>query len=89
LAYEDRRLLKRIDPGTSTPAVEVLLTRVTPLCRGYTLLGAGGGGFLLLAARDEAAAERVRSELTALPGAPGARFFEFTIDDQGLSVSVL
>ncbi|MBV9125939.1 MAG: hypothetical protein JO112_21520 [Planctomycetes bacterium] len=82
-------LKKRLDPGATTPAIEVLLQRVAPLCLGGTLLGAGGGGFLLLATRSEEAAHRLRGELTAAPPARGARFFDFAIDHQGLSVSVL
>src|SRR5207249_4928484 len=52
-------LKKRIDAGATTPAVEALVARVGGDCLGYTLLGAGGGGFLLMVARDTAAARRI------------------------------
>jgi hypothetical protein len=40
-------------------------------------------------ARDAAAAERVRRALEAAPPNPAARFFDFAIDPQGLSVTAL
>jgi galactokinase/mevalonate kinase-like predicted kinase len=80
-------LKKRIDSGATTPAVEELIARVDEACLGYTLLGAGGGGFLLMVARDAAAASRIREELGSAPSPAGARFFGFAIDDRGLEVS--
>lgn len=82
-------LKKQIDPQSTNPRIEQLLQRVQPDCLGYTLLGAGGGGFLLLAARDELAASRIRVDLDRKPCAAGARFFDFEIDDKGLHVTVL
>jgi fucokinase len=82
-------LKKRVDPGATTPVIEELLARVGSWCSGCTLLGAGGGGFLLLVSRSKDATQRIRVELTARPTAAGARFFEFAIDEQGLSVCVL
>jgi fucokinase len=82
-------LKKRIDPGSTNEAIERLTARVSPWSAGHVLLGAGGGGFLLVLARDETAAQRLRTDLTVWPSSPGARFFEFQIDDQGLNVSVL
>jgi fucokinase len=82
-------LKKRIDPGSTNEAIERLTARVAPWSSGHVLLGAGGGGFLLILARDETAAQRLRTDLTVWPSSPGARFFEFQIDDQGLNVSVL
>lgn len=76
-------------PGSTNPRVEALLPRVQQDCLGYTLLGAGGGGFLLLAARDEQAANRIRVDLEREPYATGARFFDFEVDDKGLHVTVL
>ena len=82
-------LKKRIDPGSTNDAIERLTARVAPWSSGHVLLGAGGGGFLLILARDETAAQRLRTDLTVWPSSPGARFFDFQIDDQGLNVSVL
>jgi galactokinase/mevalonate kinase-like predicted kinase len=56
---------------------------------GYSLLGAGGGGFALLIAKDESAAARVRRMLEHAPPSPTARFYDFAIDSKGLGVSRL
>jgi galactokinase/mevalonate kinase-like predicted kinase len=81
-------LKKRIDSGATTPAVESIVASVDRECLGHTLLGAGGGGFLLMVARDDAAARQIREELNSRPAAPGARFCDFAIDKQGLQVRV-
>ena len=51
--------------------------------------GAGGGGFILLVAKDAAAARKIRDYLSANPPNPLARFFEFDVDQTGLKVTVL
>ena len=38
---------KRLDAGTEPPAVAALCQRVTDLCSGYKLPGAGGGGYFI------------------------------------------
>ena len=53
-------LKKRIDPGSTNDAIERLTARVAPWSSGHVLLGAGGGGFLLILAHDETAAQRLR-----------------------------
>jgi galactokinase/mevalonate kinase-like predicted kinase len=76
-----------LDPGVTTPQIEAMIDRVRPHCTGWGLLGAGGGGFLLLVARDDEAAGRIRTALT--PGLPGARFVDFAIDERGLEVGTV
>ena len=46
---------------------------------GQKLPGAGGGGFMLMMAKDEAAAVRIKNELTANPVNSRARFLDFFI----------
>jgi len=46
------RLNKELDPDSSNEKVEALLDRVRPHIYGAKLLGAGGGGFLLMVCRD-------------------------------------
>jgi fucokinase len=76
-----------LDPGVTTPQIEAMIDRVRQHCTGWGLLGAGGGGFLLLVARDEEAAGRTRAAL--MPGLPGARFVDFAIDERGLEVGTV
>lgn len=77
-------LKKRLDPGTTTPQIEAMIDSIRPHCTGWGLLGAGGGGFLLLIARDGQSAGLVRSALA--DGPPGARFVDFSIDEEGLCI---
>jgi len=55
---------------------------------GATILGAGGGGFLLVVAQSPHHAEAARKALTKDPPNPLARFFDFNISVTGLEISV-
>lgn len=80
-------LKRSIDPGACGPAIEAM---VAPLQRdlvAWELPGAGGGGFLLLIAKDGRAAARVRAQLRSHPAHALARSVNMAIDDQGLTVS--
>ncbi len=52
------QLNKQLDPNSSTVAIEALLERLRPHLFGAKLLGAGGGGFLLMVCRSPADAFR-------------------------------
>ena len=52
------------------------------------LLGAGGGGYMLLCARDAAAGARLRQRLEATPPNARARFIDFEVAQAGLQVTV-
>ncbi|MBS3735431.1 MAG: hypothetical protein KGY99_11020 [Phycisphaerae bacterium] len=82
------RLNKRLDPNSTNDAVEALLARVEPHVYGAKLLGAGGGGFLLMICKSPNDAADVRDMLTAEPPNNRARFFDFSISRQGLVVTV-
>ncbi|MFM2092102.1 MAG: hypothetical protein RLZZ127_2591 [Planctomycetota bacterium] len=49
-------LNQSLDPLCSNPAVDALFAGTAPLCLGWKLCGAGGGGFAVALARDGAAA---------------------------------
>ena len=80
-------LNKRLDPGSTNDEVEALLARVRPYIHGAKLLGAGGGGFLLMVCKSPRDAARVRAMLEAEPPNELARFFEFDISRSGLVVT--
>ncbi|UCF38651.1 MAG: hypothetical protein JSU96_07395 [Acidobacteriota bacterium] len=82
------RLNNKLDPGSTTPEVESILGRVQPHLWGAKLLGAGGGGFLLLVCKSSQDANQVRQTLESDPPNDRARFFQFGINYQGLVVTV-
>jgi len=81
-------LKKAIDPDSTTEVIEGILDRIKPHMFGATLLGAGGGGFLLIIARSPEDAEKIRTELESRPPNSRARFFAYDISREGLSVTV-
>jgi fucokinase len=82
-------LKKRLDPGSTNEAIEKLLRPVERYLTGKVLPGAGGGGFVLMLARDAEAAHQVRTLLRRNPPNQMARFFDFDVDQKGLAVTVL
>jgi len=80
-------LNKRLDPNSSCPQVESLLERIRPHIWGAKLLGAGGGGFLLIVCRSAGDADGVRRLLADETINERARFFEFNVSDEGLAVT--
>ena len=81
-------LKKSIDPDSTTDVIEGILARIKPHMFGATLLGAGGGGFLLIIARSPEDAEKIRTRLESDPPNGRARFFAYDISREGLSVTV-
>jgi galactokinase/mevalonate kinase-like predicted kinase len=81
------QLNQQLDSGTNPPAVQAILDRVQDWLGGTKLLGAGGGGYLLMFAKDEEAAARIRQHLTAHPPNDRARFVDFAVSDTGLQLT--
>jgi galactokinase/mevalonate kinase-like predicted kinase len=80
-------LNQELDSGTNPPAVRAMLRPVSDHLSAAKLLGAGGGGYLLMFAKDADAAERVRRRLLENPPNAKARFVDFSISDTGLRVT--
>ncbi len=70
---------QQLDAGCQPPAIARLTALIDDLCEGYKLPGAGGGGFLYIAAKDEEAACRIRLIINENALSPTARFFDMTI----------
>jgi fucokinase len=73
-----------LDPNTTNAPINALLEDVAPFVSGAKLAGAGGGGFLILLARDPECTDRLRASLARRP--EGA-VYRFRIAGQGLHVS--
>jgi len=81
------RLNRELDSGTNPPEVQAILTPIQDRLAAGKLLGAGGGGYLLMFAKDEAAAASIRQRLTANPPNPRARFVDFALSETGLQLT--
>ncbi|PKA46527.1 Bifunctional fucokinase/fucose pyrophosphorylase [Apostasia shenzhenica] len=63
IMLEAWRLHQELDPYCSNEFVDKLFAFADPYCCGYKLVGAGGGGFALLLARNQNSAMELRQEL--------------------------
>jgi len=81
------QLNQQLDKGTNPPAVQAILDAVCGDLLAAKLLGAGGGGYLLMLAKDEKAARRIRRVLTGHPPNERARFVDFAISATGFQVT--
>ncbi|MBP7275262.1 MAG: bifunctional fucokinase/L-fucose-1-P-guanylyltransferase [Kiritimatiellae bacterium] len=80
-------LNQQLDSGTNTPMVQAILNRCGDDLASAKLLGAGGGGYLFMIARDAAAAVRLRARLNARPPNALARFVGFSVSHTGLQIT--
>lgn len=80
-------LNQRLDSGTNPPAVQEILKSVRDYIAATKLLGAGGGGYMLILAKDEQAGQRIRGTLTDCPPNEKARFVSLAISGTGLEVT--
>ena len=74
-----------LDPNTTNAPINQLLEAVRPYIRGVKLAGAGGGGFLILLARD-GAVEELKRFLRARAEASGGAVYDWRIAREGLRV---
>ncbi len=77
---------KRVHPSTTNPEVEEILSATRGLYSGAKLLGAGGGGFLLMVCKSREHAQQLKLDLEENPGNTRARFFVYSINKTGLAV---
>lgn len=82
------KLNVQLDPDSTNPAVEELMSRIGPYVFGAKLLGAGGGGFILMVAKSVEDAAKIRQMLENQPPNDKARFFDYNVNTEGLAVTV-
>ena len=81
------QLNQALDTGTNPPAVQGILDSIRDYLDAAKLLGAGGGGYLFLLAKDRDAAARIRRTLAESPPNDRARFVNFSLSDTGLQLT--
>nr|WP_245844468.1 bifunctional fucokinase/fucose-1-phosphate guanylyltransferase [Nibricoccus aquaticus] len=81
-------LNKQLDSGTTTPEIERIIATCGDDLGACKLLGAGGGGYMLICAKNSESGSRIREKLEASPPNPRARFIDFAISPTGLQVTV-
>lgn len=81
------KLNQALDPGTNTPEIAAMLEPLQPWLGGCKLLGAGGGGYLLLLARDSTCAQLIKEHLGRHPPNGRARFVDLSVSREGLQVT--
>ena len=80
-------LNQKLDSGTNPPEIAAILNSIKDLMVSCKLLGAGGGGYLMIFARDLQAANRIRSILQTTPPNPRARFVDWRLSSTGLEIT--
>ena len=81
------QLNQKLDAGTNTPEIQKIIDLISPWVIGFKLLGAGGGGFMFIIAKDEKAVVHIKQELMANPINNRARMVDFSISQTGLQVT--
>jgi len=81
------QLNQQLDAGTNTPEIHRLLEIVDDWLLGGKLLGAGGGGYLLMLAKDTDAAGRIRKTFNENPPNATARFVDMSLSRVGLQTT--
>lgn len=80
-------LNKKLDIGVSSPNIEYLIQQIDDYSYGYKLAGAGGGGYMLICAKDYEAVAKIKNELTEHPLNERARFVGLGLNNKGLEIT--
>lgn len=81
--WMDKKLL---DPGSTNERVDEMIARVQNHLSAVTLTGAGGGGFMFMIAKSPKDAQKIRTILDENPPSQYSRFYDFKLDDQGMTL---
>lgn len=77
----------KLDKGTTTPEIEKIIDLIDEYSLGYKLLGAGGGGYMLICVKDESSATSIKNILKQKNINDKARFVDMKISSVGMQIS--
>jgi galactokinase/mevalonate kinase-like predicted kinase len=80
-------LNQKLDSGTNTPEIMSILHLIEKDIISCKLLGAGGGGYLMIFARDLQSVSRIRTTLKQHPPNARARFVDWKVSGTGLELT--
>jgi len=80
-------LNKKLDSGTTTAEIERIISLIKDYASGYKLPGAGGGGYMLICAKDTDATCKIVRTLEENPVNNRARFVGMSLNTKGLEIS--
>ncbi len=86
LMREHWELNKLMDPHTSNDHIEQMLAAIDDHMCGAKLAGAGGGGYMMIVAKDPAAAVAIKYQLERLSRETGGQVVDATVNEVGLDV---
>ena len=78
---------QELDTGTNPDSVQKILDIAGEDVEAAKLLGAGGGGYMLILTRDADAGQRVRKRLDENPPNARARFVDMRVSESGFQVT--
>ncbi|MEP4892250.1 MAG: bifunctional fucokinase/fucose-1-phosphate guanylyltransferase [Aliiglaciecola sp.] len=78
---------QQLDAGTNPPEVQKIISHIDDYTSSYKLPGAGGGGYILIIAKDQDAAGKIRQTLISNPPNNLARFVDIDLSRTGLQVT--
>jgi galactokinase/mevalonate kinase-like predicted kinase len=81
------KLNKALDSGTNTPDVQHIINQIEDYSIGLKLAGAGGGGYMIICAKEPEAAAKIHSILTLKPSNSRARFVKMDLSQTGFQAS--
>ncbi len=76
-----------LDSGTCPPEVKSITSRIESFGPAYKLLGAGGGGYIIIFAPDVGAAAAIEETLRMNPPNPRARFVSMALSQTGMQIT--
>ena len=80
-------LNQRLDSGTNPPEIAAIVDAIKDQMASCKLLGAGGGGYLMIFAKDLQCANRIKAQLNDSPPNPRARFVDWSLSGSGLEIT--